>query len=77
MKLALCVALKCKGDMKIISFINETDVIKKRLEHLGLWPQKPSREPPKNNSAHKINDFVYEPFDDGWSDYEEPCITVN
>ena len=34
------------------------------LTHLGLLPQKPSRAHPKKNSTHKINDFVYVPFDD-------------
>ena len=28
---------KCQGQMKIISFIEELDVIKKIIGHLGLW----------------------------------------
>ena len=31
---------KCGSEMKIISFINESDVIGKILEHLGLWEDK-------------------------------------
>lgn len=33
--------------MKIVSFINEVDIIRKILEHLGLWEDKtpPERAP--------------------------------
>ena len=31
---------KCSGKMKIISVIEDEDVIKKILKHLGLWDQK-------------------------------------
>ena len=31
---------KCGCEMKIISFINEVNVIRKILEHLGLWEDK-------------------------------------
>jgi len=74
----------CQGEMKIISFINEPDVIRKILKHLGLWstPEKP-RPPPKNilsplqhNPCPAIteqDDF----FDDGWPGYEEPYITCD
>jgi hypothetical protein len=37
---------KCQGAMRIISFIEEPEVIKKILEHLGLW-QTNQRPPPK------------------------------
>ena len=30
---------KCQGEMRIISFIDQPDVIKKILQHLGLWEQ--------------------------------------
>jgi len=30
---------KCSGEMRIISFIDQRDVIKKILEHLGLWEE--------------------------------------
>ena len=38
---------KCGNEMKIVSFINEVDVIRKILEHLGLWEDKtpPERAP--------------------------------
>jgi hypothetical protein len=63
---------KCGSEMKIISFINEADVIRKILEHLGLWEDKtPSeRAPPVS-----ISDKNYEPYDDGWPQYEEPSVT--
>jgi len=37
---------KCQGRMRIISFIEDGEVIKKILKHLGLWEVKP-RPPPK------------------------------
>ena len=37
---------KCLGKMKIISVIEDNEVIKKILKHLGLWDSKP-RPPPK------------------------------
>jgi hypothetical protein len=57
--------------MKIISFIakSQADVIRKILEHLGLWEKQIRPPPPEKN-------IPCEPFDDGWPDYEEPFITV-
>ena len=37
---------KCSGAMKVISFIEDEEVIKKILKHLGLWDIK-TRPPPK------------------------------
>ena len=37
---------KCQGRMKILAFIENEDVIKKILKHLGLWDQK-TRPPPR------------------------------
>jgi len=48
---------KCQGEMRIISFIDQPEVIKKILQHLGLWEESlrpgsgqahapPAREPP-------------------------------
>jgi len=50
--------------MKIISFINETDVIRKILEHVGLLEDKTplERAPPD-----LISEKSYEPYDDGRS----------
>jgi hypothetical protein len=41
---------KCSGEMRIISFIDRRDVIRKILEHLGLWEEAhapPVRGPPE------------------------------
>ena len=43
---------KCQGRMKIISFIEDPEVIKKILKHLGLWDMK-VRPPPKANAPPK------------------------
>ncbi len=63
--------------MKIISFITEYQIIKKILEHLSLWEQNASRDPPNRETSSENNDLIYEPFDDGWPGYEEPCIVLN
>jgi len=39
---------KCLGPMKIISFIDNSEIIKKILKHLGLWEVK-QRPPPRAN----------------------------
>ncbi|MDF1614038.1 hypothetical protein [Desulfurivibrio dismutans] len=60
---------KCGGEMKIISFISEAAIIRRILEHLGLWTTKkpkPAAPPPALDRERR-----YEPFDDGWSQYEE------
>jgi hypothetical protein len=41
---------KCQGEMRIISFIDQPGVIKKILQHIGLWEEfhaPPERDPPK------------------------------
>ena len=43
---------KCHGPMRVISFIEDQDVIKKILKHLGLWEVKP-RPPPKATGPPK------------------------
>ena len=40
---------KCQGEMRIISFIDQPDVIQKILQHLGLWEEShapPGTDPP-------------------------------
>ncbi len=44
------VCAKCSGEMRIISFIDQGAVIKKILQHLGLWEESHSpldRGPPE------------------------------
>ncbi len=59
---------RCKSEMRIISFIDDFLIVKKILDHLGLWKDKKSRAPP-----YKVEPFIdltYEPIDDGWSQFE-------
>ena len=37
---------KCGGEMRVISFIEEEAVIRKILQHCGLWQEPPIRPPP-------------------------------
>lgn len=74
----------CQGEMKIISFIKELDVIRKILEHLNLWRiPKQSRPPPGNRFEVPQHNPCPPPtkqeefFDDGWPGYEEPLFSVN
>jgi len=39
---------KCSGAMRIIAFIEEPDVMKKILKHLGLWDVKHKPRPVAN-----------------------------
>jgi len=41
--------------MRIISFINQLDIIKKILQHLGLWEE--SHAPPDRNQKEKEINF--------------------
>jgi len=40
---------KCQGQMRILAFIEDEEVIKKILKHLGLWEMK-ARPPPKTRA---------------------------
>jgi len=42
---------KCQGEMRIISFIDQPDVIKKILQHVGLWEE--SHAPPGRSQKEK------------------------
>ena len=42
---------KCQGRMKVISVIENEQVIEKILKHLGLWNVK-ARPPPKTSTPH-------------------------
>ncbi len=57
---------KCGGEMKIISFIDEFLIIEQILEHLGLWTQKPFRDPPGRNFSPEHNELTYGPFYKDW-----------
>ncbi len=47
---------KCLGSMKIISFIEDEDVISKILKHLGLWDVK--RKPPARANSPPTESFI-------------------
>lgn len=49
---------KCRGVMKIISFIEDKDVIEKILRHLGLWKTR-NHDPPSGKVSH-IPEFTYD-----------------
>ncbi len=75
----------CKAEMKIISFISEPKLVRKILEHLKLWTTPPVSErlpptraaPLPDPDPSPTDEITYEPFDDGWPQYEEPFMTVN
>ncbi len=48
---------KCQGEMRIISFIDQPDVVKKILQHLGLWEE--SQAPPERHPA--IKELTFDP----------------
>jgi hypothetical protein len=43
--------------MKVISVIEDQEVIKKILKHLGLWQVKP-RPPPRNAKSQQISGLL-------------------
>ncbi len=46
--------LKCQGRMQILAFIEDEDVIKKILKHLGMWAIK-ARPPQKRANGLPLN----------------------
>ena len=65
-------ALKCPncgGSMKILAFITENKIIKKILEHLDLWRDKSSRDPP--NIMPEDAPIIYEPLYEELRSYDD------
>jgi hypothetical protein len=62
--------------MKIISLIQDPDVIRQILKHLGLWKQDME---PRNMEPTKqeYGPVVHENFDDGWPGHEEPTAILH
>ena len=63
---------KCAGEMRIIIFICEHQVIRKILVHLKIYEEKRQRAPPTKKTALKEVEMA--PYDDGWPGYEEPVV---
>lgn len=59
---------ECGGEMKIVSFIDEPQLIRRILEHLDLWCGRvPKGLPPPSEQEEKFAEpIVSEAFDDGW-----------
>ena len=53
----------CGGEMKIISFITEASVIRQILEHLNLWEERLSRNPPNLEVSTAYSTIIYESFE--------------
>jgi len=70
-KVAPLLCKHCGGVMKIISFIYERKVIKKILDHLGLYEDKPrrNRAPPVSRG---FRERIIESYDDGWPEHVGP-----
>lgn len=66
----------CGNLMKLISFIYEEKIIRKILDHLGLYEvdnSKRNRGPP---FSREVFERIIESYDDGWPDYDEPFVDV-
>jgi hypothetical protein len=72
---------KCSGKMKVISVIEDSEIVKKLLKHFGLWDQK-ARPPPKLRPAAEravtlIDDsFSQVPASDNYL-YVDPAYSEN
>jgi len=57
---------KCRGQMRVISFIKDQEVIKKILKHIRLWEVKP-RPPPPMAEAQPT-------YTEPWIDYSDSQV---
>jgi len=57
----------CNSEMRIISYIEDKEVIEKILKHMGLWEDDEDDRAPPKITEEILNDYVYEPFHDGYS----------
>jgi hypothetical protein len=71
----------CHTEMKIISIIVQSDVLRKILVYLEMWEELGPRRPPPLDLARDKSGvspgLPYKAFDDGWSGYEEPWVDVH
>jgi len=59
---------KCDGPMRIISFIEDSALIRKILEHLNLWDTR-SHGPPESSTKH-IPEFTYDYSESQMPDFD-------
>ena len=67
----------CQREMRIVSLIDEREVIEKMLKCLGLWQQGVRVDPQQQSGTDPPNgDWVYEPVEqDPFPDYDtEPVL---
>jgi len=50
------------GKMKIISVVEDNEVVKKILKHLGLWDSKPRPPPKPKHAAEKTETLIDDSF---------------
>ncbi len=56
---------KCGGEMRIIAFIEDYKIVKKILDHLGIYEFEKKRSPPKIESPpDEFDDFVRDDYID-------------
>lgn len=60
---------KCGGKMRIVSFIEDYNVIKKILKHLNLWDLPPNERPPPKPIVDYCDDEDYSSQSNTGSDY--------
>ena len=62
----------CQREMRMVSLINERDVIEKILKCLGFWQQGVRVEPNAHSGTDPpVGDWVYEPWEqDPFPDYD-------
>ena len=61
---------KCAGEMKIISFIYQREVIKKNLIHLNIFKEKKNQRAPPTVDPEYSEPVIVD-FDDGWPGHDE------
>jgi hypothetical protein len=66
---------RCGEELRTISMIHDPEVIRKILEHLGLWKDYPGNVGGDVRGSPK--QVVYESFDDGWSYYKKLTATLH
>jgi len=59
---------KCSGIIKIISVIEDEEIVKKIFKHLGLWDRK-TRPPPKATGPPQVKEYSID-----YSMFQLPCF---